>query len=182
MQETRVWSLGWEDPLEEEIATHSSILPWEIPWTEEPGGLQFPGSQRVRNDWAQQPSTFEKRSWVTSNPRVHILVSEPQQDPDNGKSQLKKPQRPSVLLLVNYALRMKFTIIIESSSMKGIFFFFFKNQGTVVSVKDRRLWTWGHLATYGTSLVTHKAKKLPAMYETQVHSLGMNCCGFGLVS
>ena len=40
MQETRVQSLGWEDPLEEEMATHSGILAWEIPWTEEPGGLQ----------------------------------------------------------------------------------------------------------------------------------------------
>ena len=39
MQEMQVWSLGQEDPLEEEIATHSSILAWEIPWMEEPGGL-----------------------------------------------------------------------------------------------------------------------------------------------
>ena len=39
MQEMMVWSLGWEDPLEEEMATHSSILAWEIPWTEEPGGV-----------------------------------------------------------------------------------------------------------------------------------------------
>ena len=39
MQETRVRSLGWEDPLEKEMATHSSILTWRIPWTEEPGGL-----------------------------------------------------------------------------------------------------------------------------------------------
>ena len=43
MQETQIWSLGWEDPLEKEMATHSSILAWEIPWTEEPGGLQFMG-------------------------------------------------------------------------------------------------------------------------------------------
>ena len=40
MQEVQVQSLGWEDPLEEEMATHSSILAWTIPWTEEPGGLQ----------------------------------------------------------------------------------------------------------------------------------------------
>ena len=46
-QETRVQSLGREDPLEEEIATHSSILAWEMPWTEEPGGLQSTESQRV---------------------------------------------------------------------------------------------------------------------------------------
>ena len=47
MQETWVQSLGWEDPLEEQMGTHSSILAWEIPWTEEPGGLQSMGSQRV---------------------------------------------------------------------------------------------------------------------------------------
>ena len=50
MQETRVQFLGWEDPLEEEMATLSSILAWRIPWTEEPGGLQSIGLQRVRHD------------------------------------------------------------------------------------------------------------------------------------
>ena len=45
MQETGVWSLGWEDHLEKEMATHSSILAWEIPRTEDPGGLQSSGSQ-----------------------------------------------------------------------------------------------------------------------------------------
>ena len=49
-QETRVRSLGWEDPLEKGMATHSSILAWRIPWTEEPGGLQFMGLQRVGCD------------------------------------------------------------------------------------------------------------------------------------
>ena len=48
MQETWVRSLGPEDPLEKEMATHSSILAWRIPWTEKPGGLQPMGSQRVR--------------------------------------------------------------------------------------------------------------------------------------
>ena len=48
--ETWVQSLGWEDPLEEEMAIHSSILAWRIPWTEEPGRLQTTGSQRVRHD------------------------------------------------------------------------------------------------------------------------------------
>jgi len=47
MQETRVQSLGWEDPLEKRIATHSSILTWRIPWTEEPDGLESVGWQRV---------------------------------------------------------------------------------------------------------------------------------------
>ena len=47
VQEMGVQSLGWEDPLEKEMATHSSILAWKISWTEEPGGLQSMGSQRV---------------------------------------------------------------------------------------------------------------------------------------
>ena len=47
VQETQIQSLGWEDPLEKEMATHSSILAWKISWTEEPGGLQSMGSQRV---------------------------------------------------------------------------------------------------------------------------------------
>ena len=52
MLETRVRSLGWEDPLKKEMATHSSILTWKIPWIEEPGRLQSMGSQRVWHDWA----------------------------------------------------------------------------------------------------------------------------------
>ena len=47
MKETQVQSLNWKDPLEEEMATHSSILAWRIPWTEEPGGLQSMGSLKV---------------------------------------------------------------------------------------------------------------------------------------
>ena len=47
MRKTRVRSLGWEDPLEKEMATHSSILSWKIPWTEEPGRLQYMGSEKV---------------------------------------------------------------------------------------------------------------------------------------
>ena len=46
MQEMQIWSLGHEDPLEKEMATHSSILAWEIPWTEEPAGLLSMGSQK----------------------------------------------------------------------------------------------------------------------------------------
>ena len=50
MKETQVQSLGWEDPLEKEMAPYSSILAWKIPWTEEPGGLQSMGLQGVRHD------------------------------------------------------------------------------------------------------------------------------------
>ena len=52
-----VWSLGREDPLEEDMATHSSILAWRIPWTEEPGGLYPIGLERVRYDWSDLAHT-----------------------------------------------------------------------------------------------------------------------------
>ena len=58
MQETRIQSLGREDPLEKEMATQYSILAWEIPWTEDPGRLQSMGLQRVRHDWATNTYTF----------------------------------------------------------------------------------------------------------------------------
>ena len=50
LQKTQIQSLGWEDPLQKEMATHSSILAWRIPWTEEPSRLQSMGSQRVGHD------------------------------------------------------------------------------------------------------------------------------------
>ena len=62
MWETRVWSLGLEDPLEKEMATHSSTLAWRIPCPEEPGGLQSMGSQRVRHNWVTNTFTFSLKS------------------------------------------------------------------------------------------------------------------------
>ena len=56
--ETQAWSLGWEDPLEKQMETHSSILAWRIQWTEEPGGPQPMTLQRVRRDWATNTLTF----------------------------------------------------------------------------------------------------------------------------
>ena len=61
----RVWSLGWEDPVEEGMATPSSILAWRIPWTEEPGGLQSTGSQSIRHDWSDLAGMeFASRPWA----------------------------------------------------------------------------------------------------------------------
>ena len=67
MQKTWVWSLSWEDPLEKGMTTHSSILAWRIPRTEEPGGLQSIGSQRVRHDWAT--NTFTS-TYLLSHPVI----------------------------------------------------------------------------------------------------------------
>ena len=69
MQETWVQSLVWEDPLEKGMATHSSILAWRIPWTEEPGRLQSMASQRVRHNWAA--NTFKVLGVRTSTHDFH---------------------------------------------------------------------------------------------------------------
>ena len=61
MQETRVWSLGQEDPMEKEMATNSNIFAWRIPWTEEPGRLWSMGSHRVGRDWATITFTRRKK-------------------------------------------------------------------------------------------------------------------------
>ena len=63
MQETWVWSLGQEDSLKKKMATHSSILAWKIPWTEEPDGLQSTGSQRVGHDWETSLHFTKSNDW-----------------------------------------------------------------------------------------------------------------------
>ena len=63
MRETRVQSLGWEGPLEKEMAPHSRTIAWKIPWTEKPGRLQSMGSQRVRHDWETSLFTIAVFSW-----------------------------------------------------------------------------------------------------------------------
>ena len=85
MQETRVQSLGWEDPLEKGMATHSSILAWRVAWTEESGRLRSTGSQRVGHDWATNRHTKMVNmagylslltSWAKIRPDVHCLEME----------------------------------------------------------------------------------------------------------
>ena len=73
MRETQFRSMGWEDPLEKEMATHSSILAWRIPWTEEPGGLQSTGSQRFGHDWATSLSRGEVRPTSKSLIMSHLV-------------------------------------------------------------------------------------------------------------
>ena len=74
VQETRVQPLGWEDPLEKEMTTHSGVLAWKISWTEEPGGLQSMGSQRVGHDWAT--NTYLHLGWGWDwNRKQHFSLS-----------------------------------------------------------------------------------------------------------
>ena len=70
--EARVPSLGQVDPLEEGMATHSSILAWRIPWTEEPGGLQSMGSQRVRHDWSNLAHGTALHLWTSTPPDIQL--------------------------------------------------------------------------------------------------------------
>ena len=65
MQETQVWSRGQEDPLEKEMTTHPSILAWEIPWTEEPGGLLSMGPHRVGHDWSNLAAAAADGNYLT---------------------------------------------------------------------------------------------------------------------
>ena len=74
-QEMQVWSLGWEDPLEEEISSHSSMLAWKISWTNEPGWLQSMGSQRAGHDWAHTHWREELRYDVLHFSRKQIALT-----------------------------------------------------------------------------------------------------------
>ena len=82
MQETQVQSLGWEDPLEKEVVIHSSILAWEIPWTEEPGGLQSTESQK---ESGRDSVTKQQPIPSSSNPIIPELCPDtcPSQTPGN---------------------------------------------------------------------------------------------------
>ena len=73
MQEMWVWSLGWEDPLEKEMAPHSSTLAWEIPWTEEPGGLQSMGSQKSQTERRNNNKTKVTEGMVELESHQQIL-------------------------------------------------------------------------------------------------------------
>ena len=71
MQKTWVQSLAWEDPLEKEMAAHSNILVWEIPWTEEPGGLQCMWSQRGKHNLATEQQQ-QRNKWILGSYRELI--------------------------------------------------------------------------------------------------------------
>ena len=78
MQETQVQSLGRENPLEKEMATHSSILAWEIPWVEEPGGLQFMGRENpLEKEMVTHSSTLAWRiPWMKKPGRLQSMGSQ----------------------------------------------------------------------------------------------------------
>ena len=102
-RETQVWSLGWEDPLEKEMATHSSILAWKIPWTEEPGGLQSMWLQRVGHDW---DFTFTSQ---TGGQQDLIHLTTPDGLDNVGQEKPQHPASGSVNMRI-YFLKKQFII------------------------------------------------------------------------
>ena len=84
-QETRVQSLGLEGPLEKEMATHSIILAWEVLWTEEPGGLQFMGSQRAGHNWSNWHARYIK-GWTSGTHKTCTNLK----DTNEWKSYMKE--------------------------------------------------------------------------------------------
>ena len=74
IQESQVWSLGQEDPLEKGMVTHSSILAWRIPWMEDPGRLQSVGLQRVRLDWATNTTSSVSTKYLVLSNIVYECV------------------------------------------------------------------------------------------------------------
>ena len=93
VQETWVLSLGWEEPLEEDMATHSSILAWRIPWTEEPGGLQSMASERVGHDWVTKPSTAHISLYIDVCVCVCVRKREREQARENESERRRERER-----------------------------------------------------------------------------------------
>ena len=73
-REMRIWSLGQEDPLEKKTATHSSTFAWKIPWTEEPGGQQSTGWQRIGHDWATKQTHTLTHTHSHTHSHTHTLT------------------------------------------------------------------------------------------------------------
>ena len=107
MQETPVWSLGREDSLEKEMATHSSTLAWKIPWMDEPGRLQSMGSQRVGHNWATSleytkgKANGHEEIQQTGIELVHQAQKACPLKDDQGNS-INKAQRYSTMLTIWY--------------------------------------------------------------------------------
>ena len=76
MRKIWVWSMGQEDPLEEEMATHSSILAWKIPWMEKPGRLQSMGTQRVRHNWTTSLLKYQMLNKYLANEWIKTIPEE----------------------------------------------------------------------------------------------------------
>ena len=125
MQETRVQSLGQEDPLEKEMATHSSILAWRIPRTEELGRLQSMGSQRVGHDWVTSLSLSLPDPWSTKHTSVYsseTSLHQPKETWEVWKRQGTSVQEQGkILLLIKYVTAITRKIWVSVDEMYQYF-------------------------------------------------------------
>ena len=111
-----IYHICWEDPLEEGIATHSSILAWRIPWTEEPGGLQSIGWKRVGHDWVTKRNTDQVSGF--SKYCQFSKVAEQIHSPSSGNESSSLPHPPQFLELLTSLIS-----IILMGHFYSIFFF-----------------------------------------------------------
>ena len=95
MQDTWVWSLGWEDPLEKRIATQSTIFAWRIPWTEEPGRVRSMESQRVRCNWVTKTSTFFKHYKIKNQFSPEVIGKRANKNQSKNKKEITKSKSQS---------------------------------------------------------------------------------------
>ena len=161
MQKTWVQSLGWEDPLEEEMATHCSTLAWKSPWAEDPGGLQSMGSQRVRHSLATERT--HTQSWVIveltlrlEKPRASAIWSlrVSARDIDCDVDACCSYEVPNMRSCREAACRH--TRVLQNQTMLSSCNLFYKGR---------------HFACLWASLVAQLVKNPPAMWETWVWSL-----------
>ena len=147
MQELQVQSLGQEDPLEEGMATHSSVLAWRIPWTEEPGRLQSTGSQRVRHDWIDlaQALVIRRLSW--------IIPVGPIRDPQEERTQTQRrggavwPRRQREIWRCSILKEISPEDSLEGLMLKLKLQYF--GHLTQRPIYWKRLWSWERLRAAG---------------------------------
>ena len=102
MQETQVWSLCWQDPLEKGMVTNSSILAWRIPWTEDPGRLQSLRSQRVGQNWATNTATTTT---------LHVVMQE-MAEPEWNRDLLSKNKVEEIVWIVTQKYLLSTLVVI----------------------------------------------------------------------
>ena len=149
MQETEVWFLGWEDNLEEEMATHSSTLAWKIPWTEEPGGLQSMMLQRVGHDRprARARTHTHTHTHTHSNSLVFSILAPPL-NPNQASSFTDICDHSSWLTITGYLV-----VTVES-----IFYFYFLS----VPRKFLKHTSWTPSVVHRENSAKEKPTALPA--------------------